>query len=257
MNPPKFLMVAWLLSAALASAKEPVASATDTANESAYNGGWSESGGGTGFGSWKFQENHGPGESYAGHFIADTGANPEMGAIAVSGKAFGLYANGPEFETAAAFRSLSSPLQTGNTFSFQLTNPLIEQKGAKDSPAAGSIGLTLRSGNAADAPDDYNKGARFEIINLKGEANYQIYDGEATHDSGVVYSDKGITVAVSLTGSDTYDLEITRLADDKTTKLSGRKLGGSGEIESFCIFDRNGEKADGFFNNFQVRPSGK
>ena len=136
-------------------------------------------------------------------------------------------------------------------------NPIIEQKGATDNPAAGSIGFSLRNGDAADTPDDYNKGSRFEVINLKGQVNYQVYDGETSHDTGVVYSEQGINVTVTLTSTDTYDLEITRLADKKTTQLRGRKLGGSGAIESFCIFNRNGEKADGFFNNFQMHTSGK
>ena len=246
-----------LLCAASAQAKEPINAAKDDSSQSAYNGGWNESGGGAGFGNWQFQQFNGTNNSYAGRFIANHGDNHEIEPIAVKGTAFGLYANGPEFESAAAFRALSARLQVGEIFSFQMENGLIEQKGTADNPGAGSIGLTLRSGNAASAPDDYNKGARFEIINLKGEANYQVYDGESTHDTGVVYSDQGIAVAITLTGADTYDLEITRLADKKTTKLSGRKLGGSGAIESFCIFDRNGEKADGFFNNFQVGTKGK
>ena len=255
MNTPKFLVIA-LLCAGWAQAKEPV-SAKDDAAQGAYGGGWNEAGGGSGFGDWKFQEIHGSNDSYAGHLIADSGTNPEIAAIAPNGKAFGLYANGIEFESASASRAFSTPLKPGDTFSFQMMNGLIEQKGTADSPAAGSIGLTLRNGNAADSPDDYNKGARFEIINLKGLPNYQVYDGETTHDTGVVYSDQGITVTVTLTGADTYDLEITRLADKATTKLKGRKLGGSGSIGSLCIFDRNGEKADGFFNHFTVSANGK
>ena len=257
MKIPKSLAFAVLLCAASINAKEPATAAKDDASQSAYSGGWSESSGGTGFGNWQFQDFHGTNDSYAGHFIANHSDNHEIEPIASGGSAFGLYANGSEFESAVAFRPLAAPLQVGDAFSFQMLNGLIEQKGASDNPAAGAIGLTLRNGNAAGAPDDYNKGARFEIINLKGEVNYQVYDGEASHDTGVVYSDQGIAVTVTLTGADTYDLEITRLADKKVTKLSGRKLGGSGNIESFCIFDRNGEKADGFFNNFQVSPHGK
>ena len=249
--------VVLLFGAALAPAKEPAAATKDDANQSAYASGWNEAGGGAGFGDWKFVENHGSTESYAGHFLADLISNPELGMFAPSGKVFGLYANGSEYEKATAFRPFTSPLQTGDTFSFQMMNPVIEQKGAKDDPGAGSIGLTLRNGNDADSPDDYNKGARFEIINLKGQANYQVYDGETVQDTGIVYSEQGITVTVTLTGADTYDLAITRLADNATTKLAGRKLGGSGSIDSFCIFNRNGEKADGFFNNFSVHRKGR
>ncbi len=257
MKSPRFLAIVALLCAASAHVNATAAVVKDDASQSAYADNWNEPGGGTGFGDWKFQENHGANDSYAGHFLADVGTNPEGASVASGGKAFGLYANGPEFEVATASRAFSTALKGGDTFSFQMTNPVIEQKGASDNPGAGAIGLALRNGNAADGPDDYNKGSRFEIINLKGEANYQVYDGEATHDTGVAYSDKGITVTIKLTGADTYDLEITRLSDNKTTRLNGRKLGVSGAVESFCIFNRNGEKADGFFNNFQVGGKGK
>ena len=256
MKSPKITLLMMLFcGAALASAKDPSPAARDDASQDAYSGGWNESGGGSGFGSWKFQESHGATDSFAGHFLAASTNNPELEPIASGGKAFGLYANGSEFETAAAFRAFSTALKAGDSFTFQMVNDPIEQKGSQDNPGAGAVGLTLRSGNAADAPDDYNKGSRFEIINLKGQGNYQVYDGETSHDTGVAYSDKGVTVKLTLTSVDTYDLEITRLADKKTTTLSGRRFSGSGNIESLCIFDRNGEKADGFFNNFTV--SGK
>ena len=257
MLPRTLCLSVLLFGAALVNAKEPAgAPPKDDANQSAYASGWNESGGGTGFGAWKFVEGHGAGESYAGHFLADISSNPELHAFASNGKVFGLYANGAEYETATAFRTFSAPLQTGDTFSFEMMNPVIEQKGAKDDPGQGSIGLSLRNGNGSDSPDDYNKGARFEIINLKGASNYLVYDGETEHDTGVTYSEQGITVTVTLTGADSYDLAITRLADNTTTKLTGRKLGGSGSIESFCVFNRNGEKADGFFNNFSVHGKG-
>ena len=260
MKAPTFFMAAALFCVALpAPAKEPAApSVKDDANQSAYANGWSGSGGGSGFGDWTFQETHGEGESYAGHLIADAGTNPEMATVGTEGKAFGLYANGSGFETASAFRTFSAPLQIGSVFSFLMYNGLIEQKGAKDDPGQGSVGLTLRSDNSAGSPDDYHKEARLEIVNLKGLSNYQVYDGEAVHDTGVVYSEKGIKVSVTLTGADTYDLEISSLGTDaKPVILSGRKFSGSGAITSFCIFDRNGEKADGFFNSFQVRGKGK
>ena len=261
----RLLPLAALLFVASVGAKEPLApkgvasvpTMLDDASQSAYTSGWKDASGNAGFGGWKFQENRGADNAYAGHFIADDKMNPEIAPIASGDKAFGLYANGPGFETAVAFCPFAKALPVGGSFSFQMLNPLIEQKGTADSPAPGSIGLSLRSGDAASSPDDYNKGARFEIINLKGEINYQVYDGETTHDSGVPYSEKGITVTVTLTGVDTYDLEITRLTDNKSTKLSGRKFGGSGTIDSFSLFNRNGEKADAFFNRFQTRASGK
>ena len=102
--------------------------------------------------------------------------------------------------------------------------------------------------------DDYNKGVRFEFGFYEGQGNYQVYDGEEKHDTGVAFTDAGLSVTFTLVTADTYALEITTLADKKTTKLSGRKLAGTaaGALDSFSIFNRDGEKSDAFFNGFQV-----
>ncbi len=217
-----------------------------------YGDGWKTEGSGIGFGAWKFQEAHGDGESHSGHFIADPANNPGIEAVAPKKKAFGMYANGVSFEASTGFRAFNKPLQKGDSFSFLMKGGPIEKKFDQDDPGTGSIGLTLRNGNISESADDYNKGARFEIGYYEGQPNYQIYDGGENHDSGVPCSEKGITATVTVTDADTYDLEITDLADQKMTKLAGRKFSGTGTIESFCIFNRDGEKSDGFFNGFQV-----
>jgi hypothetical protein len=58
-----------------------------------------------------------------------------------------------------------------------MENGLIEKKFEKDDSAGGSIGLTLRTGNATDSPGDYNKDAVFEFGFYQGKENYQAYDG--------------------------------------------------------------------------------
>lgn len=102
--------------------------------------------------------------------------------------------------------------------------------------------------------DDYKSGARVEFSAVAGKKNYQAVDGGSDADTGVPVTDSGVSVSITLTDADTYDLEITTLGDKKTTTLKGRKLAGSsgGSIESFCITNRNGEKSDGFFNGFQI-----
>lgn len=64
-------------------------------------------------------------------------------------------------------------------------------------------------------------------------------------------------MTVTLTGADTYDLEIQTLKDKKVTKLPGRKLKSGEPIQSMAIFDRNGEKYDAFFNQLQVARESK
>jgi hypothetical protein len=97
----------------------------------------------------------------------------------------------------------------------------------------------------------------FEIGHYQGASNYQIYDGTQNSDSGVAFNDSGIIVTVTVTGSDSYDLEIQTAKDKNLTKLPGRKFGSagspnSGSIESMALFNRNGEKHDAYFNGFQI-----
>lgn len=229
--------------------------AEDDASQEAYKGGF-ESGknGGSGFGAWKLAT-AGNGENrHSGSFVATTDNNKDLNGIAQNGKAWGLFANGTGFEEAVAFRAFSQPLARGDSFSFMMENGKIEKKFETDDPAPGSIGLTLRTSNAADSPTDYHKDAVFEFDFEEGKENYQIHDGSGPDkaDSGVPFADSGVIVTVTITGTDTYDLEIQAAADKKLTKLPGRKLSSAGAITSLAIFDRDGEKTDAFFNQLQV-----
>lgn len=238
----------FLIQAALA---EPTNIAEDDA--SSYGGSWeSGKGNGSGFGPWTMT-NEGNDESrHSGFFIASTSNNHDLNGIAKDDKAFGLFANGTGFEQAVAYRSFEKPLASGDSFSFMLETGTFEKKFDKDDPTPGSVGLTLRNGNSTDSPADYNKNARFEIGYYMGKGNYQIYDGSNQTDSGVPFTDQGIAVTVTLTGADTFDLEIQTMKDKNVIKLPGRKFSGTGPIESIAVFDRNSEKSDAFFNQFQV-----
>jgi hypothetical protein len=169
----------------------------------------------------------------------------------------GLYANGTGFEQAVAYRAFANPLAVGDSFSFMMENGVFEKKFATDDPAGGLVGLTLRTSNATDSTADYNKDAVFEFGCYQGKTNYQIYDGsgEDKTDSGVPFTDAG--VAVTITGEDSYDLEIQTMSDKKLTKLPGRKLKAAGAITSLAIFNRNSEKNDAYFNSLQVAREAK
>jgi hypothetical protein len=199
----------------------------------------------------------GSGNSNAGFYVANAGDHPDLKGSAKEGKAFGLYANGVNFESATAFRTFSKPVEVGQSVGVTFETGVFEKKFDVDSAAAGSVGITLRSGTAGNGIDDYNKGARFEFGVYAGTANYQIYDGQDDHDTGIAFIPGGVKLKFTLTGADTYDLEVTTLADQKTKTLSGRKLGGTaaGTIDSLCIFDRNWEKNDAYFNDLLVSPA--
>lgn len=232
--------------------------AEDDASQEAYGGGFETSkNGGTGFSEWKMTTEGNDENRHSGFFMATPEHNSDLNGIAKNGKAFGLYANGSGFEQAVAYRAFTNPLAVGDSFSFLMETGPFEKKFGGEDPGGGAIGLTLRTSNASDSPNDYNKDAIFEFGHYQGKENYQVYDGTEQTDSGVAFSDQGVTVTITITGEDTYDLEIQTMSDKKLTKLPGRKFKAAGPITSLAIFDRNGEKNDAFFNGFQVARENK
>lgn len=253
MKPPVYLFtIVFQISVAAVSAESNII-AEDDASDPAYGGGWDNSkNGGHGFNNWTLTNETNGDKSYAGFVIADQEHNPALKGIAKGGKAFQLFANGVNFEQGVAYRGFEKSLQAGDSFSFMMENGAFDKKFDEDDPTGGSIGLTLRSGNANASVADYNKDAVFEFGYYQGKANYQTYDGTENADSGVPLTDGGVSVSVTLTGPDVYDLEIETMKDKKLTKLPGRKFRSGTPIQSFAIFNRNGEKYDAFFNQFQV-----
>jgi hypothetical protein len=243
---------------ALAQGGESAPVAQDDATQAAYSGGWTNaSNGGSGFAGWNFQTLTGSGNSNAGFYIATASDHPDLKGAAKDGKAFGLYANGINFESATAFRVFSTSLAVGQSVGVAWQTGVFEKKFDTDADATGSVGITLRTGTGGNGVEDYNNGARFEFGTYEGVADYQIYDGQEDHDTGVPFSDGGVRLKFTLTAPDLYDLEITTLADQKTKTLSGRKLAGAAgaSIDSLCIFDRNWEKNDAYFNDLEVLPA--
>ena len=248
-----FPLVATLLILPLTLRADAINLAEDDASQSAYGSGWDNSkNGGTGFSNWTLTVEGNDENRHSGFYIAETKNNPDLKGIAKNDKAFGLFANGFGFEQAVAYRAFEKPLQVGDSFSFMMQAGHFEKKFEKDDPTPGSIGLVLRSGNANSSVADYNKDASFEIGYYQGKSNYQIYDGSDNPDSGVPFTDAGVIVTVTITGSDTYDLEMQTLPDKKLTKLPNRKLKSGAPVQSMSIFDRNGEKYDAYFNQFQI-----
>ncbi len=177
---------------------------------------------------------------------------------------------GDGIDAATAFRSLSEPLDgAGDTFSASYEHGFVN----------GQTGIALRSGNAIAAAADFAAGARSQFYFLGGGAGYVIED-----DAGVVVLDGlsaglpsvpftffGVDVSYTLTGPNTYDIQITKynseagtggLAPDVFDKnthpgLGGRVFAGTGTIESVALFQQDVEKqSDGFFNNVSYSLSG-
>lgn len=228
----------------------------DDANQEEYKSGWnSGKNGGNGFGKWNLQtQTSGGDQSHAGFFVADTSAKPDLNGIATSGKAFGFYANGVDFESAAAFRPFDRPLQVGQSFSFQMEHGQFVKKFDTDSSQPGSCGVTLLSKTDLTRAEDYNLGARFEFGYSQADSAYVVSDGDGTKKLDVPFTDAGLSVTFTLVTADTYTLEVTVLSSRQTYHVEKRTLGGTAgdTLGGFCLFDRNGETNDVFFNGFQI-----
>ena len=232
--------------------------AEDDASQDGYRDGFQNGkNGGSGFGEWKMATVGNDNERHAGFFIATTDNNKDLNGIAQNGKAWGFYANGTGFEEAVAFRAFKEPLAVGDSFSFLMETGRFEKKFDRDEGGGDAIGLTLRTGHASDATSDYNRDAVFEIGQYEGKSNYQVLDGSSHPDTGVACTDQGVIITVTITGANTYDLELQTVADEKLTKLPGRKLKSAGAVTSLALFDRNGERSDAFFNGLQVARENK
>ncbi len=226
--------------------------AHDASNDGAYDDAfpqWDDGdNGGFGFTAWTLSPF--PGTANAGFFTGDAGQNgtggSSGGAInATDGDAWGLYANGGGL--AVAYRGFDfnsdatlDALPVGGAFYILMDN------GWNDA----NVGFVLRSGNDTG---NKNGGQRLEFRHTAG-GNYLINDNSGDVDTGVGWTADGLSLVLTLTGTDAYSMSITPIGG-MTTVIQGN-LGGSGAINSFALYNENagsGQNYDLFFNNVSVQ----
>jgi hypothetical protein len=209
--------------------------AFDSAANSAYNDGWQTGdNGGSGFGPWTNTVDLGPtkGSLFIGSSASN--GNAPSGNIDTSGKSFGLSAF--SFATTYAIRDFSGgPLSIGDTFSIAMDNGFVN--------SGGSVGFML--GNNLDP---YNFQA-FQFL-APNALDYAVFDNDGLHDTGVPITNDGVTVAVTLTGADTYSVAI-----NGTQTLTGTLRGANTDLSSVLIYNGNagsGASHDVFFNSMAI-----
>jgi len=226
----------------------------DQANQGMYNGGWNVgSGGDNGFFAWKMVSKSDGEGSFAGHYLGKLAEKPEVAPITTD-RAFALFANGKSYEESAAFRGIAIPLEPGDNFTFEILHGPFQEKDKQDDPAPGEVGVTYRTGNADGSVGDIDLGARLRFFAREGSANYLIKDSEQEFDTGIPITQEALALTLTLVDADTYDLEVINLRDKSVKLLAGRKFGGEAgtPVQSLAFFNRNAERHDFFFNNFQL-----
>jgi hypothetical protein len=202
--------------------------ALDDASQGAYSDGWSTGdNGGSGFGAWTLN-NSGSGGWFVGSSANNGFAN---GNIDVNGKSWGLWANSGGLSEAT--RQFPSALSAGQTFYLKMDNGFVQN--------GGTVGFALRNGS----------NNRFEFLFIGGNANYLVNDSTTGRNTGVGFTSAGLSLAFTLTGTDSYSLAI-----NGGTPMTGT-LAGSGSIDTLRFFNANagtGSAYDLFFNSLEVVP---
>jgi hypothetical protein len=135
-------------------------------------------------------------------------------------RAFGAFANNGG--TADAVRPFSVPLAIGNTFSFDFDNGFIDN-GAME-------GIRLA--------DSTTGSTMWEFIFTGGQSVYQVFDARGFVDTTLPFTDDGMHVDFTLTGTTSYAVTIQQA--DSTTRVITGNLANPGSVSEFSFFDHNG-----------------
>ena len=145
-----------------------------------------------------------------------------------------MYANGGD--AAHAIRPLADALTTGQTLQVVLENGWI-------SPS-NSVGFALENSGGESL---------FECYFYGGEPSYRVKDSLGILDSGVGYTDQGITITFALTGMTNYD---ARISGTNVVNLSGDLVDRTdSSIRRLRFWNYSagvGENYNAYFNNLLV-----
>lgn len=212
--------------------------ANDQADLASYNSGWTNSSnGGSGFGAWSLSPSSNTGT--AGFFIGNSANNGSgsSGNINTGGEAFGMYGNSGQ--SANALRPFGAAFTPGTVFSLKMDNGWIE--------SGGSVGFGLQNASGENLIEFYFR---------NGQSDYKINDLANERNTGVGFTDGGLTLEFALQTASTYQLVVTPQGGASSTFTGSLKnpAGGQGVLR-MRLFNANagsGGARDAYFNSFSV-----
>lgn len=162
------------------------------------------------------------------------------GASDIGNPSWGFYANNGE-TSQALYDFAGGALTVGQTVSFQIDNGNIQP--------GGTVGIGLQNIGSGQN--------RFETYFSGGQSNYSRLDSAGVSSTGVGFTSSGLTFAFTLTGADTYSIDITPIGSSTTT-LTGTLGGNAGSgVDRLRFFNFNagaGGGSDAFLNNIEIVP---
>ncbi len=197
--------------------------AADNAGNAAYDDDWSDGdSGGYGFVGWSFGH-VGPD---AGHFLSSGATNQSL-----AGRVWGLYANnGSE---ANAYRVFSQPMRPGDQLQLELENNWVGPTGV--------VGVALLNGSSETLAEFYFAG---------GGANYQINDAAGARDSGLAFTENGLSMAWAMTSEDSFQLVTGNITNEG--QFVARDDQAPARFRAFNYSAGNGGGHDFFFNQLSI-----
>jgi hypothetical protein len=240
-----------VLSLALAVPAYAATLAYDSAADATYDDGWhSGDNGGSGFGPWTLT-NVSPTGDRNGHIIQTSTGNGDApsGNIDTASRAFGLYANqlagpnGLDIGYATAARNFTGgEIAVGQSLLISMDNGFVGSWALGPS----AVGFSLN---------------RFSFFFAGGGTEYRIGYGDpndviGTTGTGVPFTDDGLDLVFTRTGTDSYQLEVTPIGGSTTT-INGTLPQTGGSLDSILLYNRTagpGSSNDVFFNNLAIVP---
>ena len=242
------LLIAAATAAACSAAAGAASVASDMASNAPYGDGWDDGdNGGFGFVAWDVSPDVNINQS--GVFIGDatTNGNSATGGgplgeppddINTSGESFGLYANSGQ--TSSAVRPFNGPLVPGDLFEVDLDTGFID--------SGGTVGLFLQ--NAAGD-------SLFQFFFGGGNTNYIVNDGSGERDTGVPFTQDGLSLDFTLTDADSYEFTVISFSGPTAT-ITGDLIGSvDPAVSRLRLFNTNagaGDEHNFFANGLAITP---
>lgn len=234
---PIFLVVGTILFTQMLAITARGAIVTDSAADTAYNGGWTQgSAGGSGWASGWALNYYG---ANCGFFTGSSAGNGGTENIDTSSRAWGMFANSSA--TSEAIRQFSNPLGINQVITLRMDNGLVD--------TGGTVGFGLRNSSGQN---------RFEIFFIGGNSFYTVQDFEGSHTTEIGFTRGGLDIDFTLTGANSYSVTLKSLDGGTMDTLSGTLAGDTGSgIDRFRGFNANagaGSDHNLYFNSIQAVP---